>query len=366
VEVVLAVFGIGTAITAPSHSGKGGLPAVRGRGKAAEWLGKFANWFQKFGKLGRGIARVADFFGKGLRWLVQTVEKFATKLMELGDKLMAKFKQIFANLEKKIDDIVARMKGKVDDVNPHGQTDDVLEHADDVPGGKRPKTKEDLERKAVELPAALALSAGIAMANDKFRIPVRGTIAQLKAEVMPRYRWIDGYEAKLMPGGGFELILLASTHTFLKGYFGDRRDVSKEKYKNASSDFRREQNYPQMSKEDVRNRYINDKKRTPKTKDPKPKDTEPLKDAVQTQEPLKHFPGKVNPDIPLEKQLAGQGQLRDLHHSPNTFGESMEELLKMTPRQVEEHLKGVDGGKDLIKQISKAFEGRDLGKRGKK
>src|SRR5688572_30425744 len=117
VEVVLAVFtlGIGTAI-------KGGL-------KAVEWLGKFANWFRKFGKVGRGLARVADFFGKGLRWLTKTIEKFAAKMMELGDKLLAKFKQIFKNIEKKIDDIVAKMSGKADDVPT--QTDELV---DDVPG----------------------------------------------------------------------------------------------------------------------------------------------------------------------------------------------------------------------------------------
>jgi hypothetical protein len=54
VEIVLAVFtvGAGTAI-------KAGLRVVA-------WLGEFAGWLSKFGKTAKALARVAEFFSKGL------------------------------------------------------------------------------------------------------------------------------------------------------------------------------------------------------------------------------------------------------------------------------------------------------------
>ena len=77
---------------------------------------------------------------------------------------------------------------------------------------------------------------------------------------------------------------------------------------------------------------------------------------------LKKFAKNVNPDITVEKQLAGKGQLRDLKKSPNIDGVNINELLQKTPRQIEELYKGSESGNKIMKQINKAFEGRDLGK----
>ncbi len=80
---------------------------------------------------------------------------------------------------------------------------------------------------------------------------------------------------------------------------------------------------------------------------------------------LKHFTDKANPDISLVEQLQGTGQLKDLRNNPNLEGFDIEDLLSKTPREIEDELKGQEGAKNVIRQINKAFEGRDLGKRGK-
>ena len=77
---------------------------------------------------------------------------------------------------------------------------------------------------------------------------------------------------------------------------------------------------------------------------------------------LKRFSKNVLPDVSLEEQLAGKGQLRNLRNNPNLKGVDIDVLLKKTPAEIEEMYKGVDGGNKIIKQINKAFEGRDLGR----
>lgn len=74
----------------------------------------------------------------------------------------------------------------------------------------------------------------------------------------------------------------------------------------------------------------------------------------------------IEPDIPIESQLAGLGQLRDLRKNPNLKGIDINSLLKRTPNQLEEMLSNGEISSKTYRQIMKAFEGRDLGKRGKK
>lgn len=81
---------------------------------------------------------------------------------------------------------------------------------------------------------------------------------------------------------------------------------------------------------------------------------------------LKKFSNNALPDVSLIKQLAGKGQLKDLRGSPNLKNVDIETMLTKTPRQIEEMYKGSSEGNKIIKQINKAFEGRDLGKQPKK
>lgn len=73
----------------------------------------------------------------------------------------------------------------------------------------------------------------------------------------------------------------------------------------------------------------------------------------------------IQPDVPIEIQLAGLGQLRDLRSNPNIKGVDLNFLLKQTPNQLEEMLNNQDIDSKIYRQIMKAFEKRDLGKRGK-
>lgn len=73
----------------------------------------------------------------------------------------------------------------------------------------------------------------------------------------------------------------------------------------------------------------------------------------------------IQPNIPIETQLAGLGQLKDLRSNPNLKGIDINFLLKQTPNQLEEMLNNQDIELKTYRQIMKAFEGRDLGKRGK-
>lgn len=73
----------------------------------------------------------------------------------------------------------------------------------------------------------------------------------------------------------------------------------------------------------------------------------------------------IEPDVPIESQLAGLGQLRDLRKNPNLKGIDINFLLKQTPTQLEEMLKNGEISSKTYRQIMKAFEGRDLGKIGK-
>jgi RHS repeat-associated protein len=76
--------------------------------------------------------------------------------------------------------------------------------------------------------------------------------------------------------------------------------------------------------------------------------------------------GNADPDVSIEKQLRGKAQLKDLRQSPNTEkGVNMNDLLQKTPKELLEMQKQGEITKKTLKQIQKAFEGRDLGKRGK-
>ncbi len=220
VEVVLAVFtiGIGTAI-------KGGLTAMK-------WVMEFFQWFSKFGKFGRALLRVAEFFAKGFKWLIEAVQKFAKKLMEIGQAAVAKFEKIFENLQKKIDDIVAKLRGKADDVS--GQTDEMLEHADDVPGVK-PKLDGDdvVDTKHIDpedakthkpkgneaddlLWAAAEAKAMLAIYDAADLLPAVAAMLAFK-RLHQKYKWIKNVEADAV-GGGWDIFIIASKHKVYDDY----------------------------------------------------------------------------------------------------------------------------------------------------
>ena len=60
------------------------------------------------------------------------------------------------------------------------------------------------------------------------------------------------------------------------------------------------------------------------------------------------------------------GRLSDLHHHPNLEGINAGDLIKKTPAQLDQMVKEGKITAKALKQIKKAFEKRDLGKRGKK
>jgi RHS repeat-associated protein len=72
-----------------------------------------------------------------------------------------------------------------------------------------------------------------------------------------------------------------------------------------------------------------------------------------------------DPNTSIEKQLAGKGQLKDLRANPNLRGVDIDDLLRKTPAQVEQMAKEGKITQRILKTIKKAFEGRDLGGRGK-
>jgi Domain of unknown function (DUF4157) len=176
------------------------------------------------------------------------------------------------------------------------------------------KSKEELEKKAIELPAALRMAKSITALNEKAGTPATGVIAQLLFFVKKRYRWIKNFVAVPIAPGHDRIELIASRYTIDDDY------------------------------------------------DPKGKKSE---ESTPSSKSLKNFPSSVDPDIPLQSQLAGKGQLKALRSNPNLKGVDIERLLRMTPRQIESELAGTPNWKKTIKQISKAFEGRDLGNRGK-
>lgn len=74
---------------------------------------------------------------------------------------------------------------------------------------------------------------------------------------------------------------------------------------------------------------------------------------------------EIEPDIPIQNQLAGIGQLRNLRSNPNLKGIDINQLLKKTPNQLKNMLENEEINRKTYRQIMKAFEDRDLGKRGK-
>jgi hypothetical protein len=74
---------------------------------------------------------------------------------------------------------------------------------------------------------------------------------------------------------------------------------------------------------------------------------------------------EILPNVPIYTQLAGLGQLRDLRTNPNLKGADLNFLLTQTPQQLEQLLAEGEITAKTYKQIMKAFQGRDLGKRGK-
>lgn len=73
----------------------------------------------------------------------------------------------------------------------------------------------------------------------------------------------------------------------------------------------------------------------------------------------------IEPNIPIETQLAGLGQLRDIRTNPNLKGVDINYLLKKTPLELKKMLENQEINSKTYRQIMKSFENRDLGKRGK-
>jgi len=57
--------------------------------------------------------------------------------------------------------------------------------------------------------------------------------------------------------------------------------------------------------------------------------------------------------------------LRDLQNNPNLSGVNIQELLDYSPRELETMEKNGIISSKTLKQIKKAFEGRDLGSKGR-
>jgi hypothetical protein len=74
---------------------------------------------------------------------------------------------------------------------------------------------------------------------------------------------------------------------------------------------------------------------------------------------------EIDPNVHISKQLAGKGQLRDLRRCKNYDGVNVEDILSKTPAELGEMARGGELSKKTEKTNRKAFEGRDLGKRGK-
>jgi RHS repeat-associated protein len=73
--------------------------------------------------------------------------------------------------------------------------------------------------------------------------------------------------------------------------------------------------------------------------------------------------GNADRNTPIEKLLAGKGQLKDLYANPNLKGANMRVLVRKTIAQLEDMLKRGEIDKRTFKQIAKAFEDRSLGGR---
>lgn len=67
-------------------------------------------------------------------------------------------------------------------------------------------------------------------------------------------------------------------------------------------------------------------------------------------------------DTPIINQLAGMGQLRNLRNDPNLRGVDIEAVLRKTPAQLQQMRQDGDITAKALKQIKKAFEGRDPGR----
>lgn len=74
---------------------------------------------------------------------------------------------------------------------------------------------------------------------------------------------------------------------------------------------------------------------------------------------------EIDPNIPIQKQLSGLGQLRDLRTNPNLKGVDLNIILSKTPLELNQMLNNQEINLKTYRQIMKTFENRDLGKRGK-
>lgn len=77
----------------------------------------------------------------------------------------------------------------------------------------------------------------------------------------------------------------------------------------------------------------------------------------------------IQSDVSLQKQLQGQGQLRDLRTNPNLRGIDLEYWLQRTPAELKEARDNPNNQeitRKMYRLLMKAFEKRDLGKRGQR
>jgi hypothetical protein len=75
---------------------------------------------------------------------------------------------------------------------------------------------------------------------------------------------------------------------------------------------------------------------------------------------------KIDPGKTIEKQLQGKGQLKDLRSGRNWDEKiSINDALRKTYSELQDMVKNGELSKSGLRRIEKAFEGRDLGKRGK-
>lgn len=83
---------------------------------------------------------------------------------------------------------------------------------------------------------------------------------------------------------------------------------------------------------------------------------------------LVHNKNAWDPEVSdtIQKLLEGTGQLRNLKNNPNLRGVDIKYLLQRTPAELEQLAKSGIINSKTLKQIKKAFEGRDLGTKGRK
>lgn len=197
---------------------------VKGKASAGmDWIkGKAAaGWDKAKSLIAKGTKKLSDGIAKAAKVVQQKAAALPQKLLNKTKAIWEGVKSGAKSIKDKVKSSINGLKNKFERFvgGVRKSWNDWRGKGKDQGAEGKPKDKDQPEKKspegdkkAVELPAAIAAAKSIAATNERAGTPAQALIAILKSALMPRFKWIKDFVATLLPKGQHKIEMIASRH----------------------------------------------------------------------------------------------------------------------------------------------------------